>query len=30
MNLWSGIPACKNPSSIVNVIVEVISGSRDK
>lgn len=30
MNLWSDIPAGDNPPNIINVIVEVISGSRDK
>jgi inorganic pyrophosphatase len=30
MNLWSDIPAGDNPPSIINVIIEVISGSRDK
>ena len=30
MNLWSGIPAGDNPPNIVNVIIEVVSGSRDK
>jgi len=30
MNLWRDIPAGDNPPNIVNVIVEVISGSRDK
>jgi len=30
MNLWRDIPAGDNPPDLVNVIVEVISGSRDK
>jgi len=30
MNLWRDIPAGDNPPSVVNVVVEVISGSRDK
>jgi len=30
MNLWSGIPAGDNPPNIINVIIEVVSGSRDK
>jgi len=30
MNLWKGIPAGDKPPELVNVIVEVISGSRDK
>jgi inorganic pyrophosphatase len=30
MNLWRDIPAGDNPPNIVNVIIEVASGSRDK
>lgn len=30
MNLWKDIPAGDKPPEIVNVVVEVISGSRDK
>jgi inorganic pyrophosphatase len=30
MNLWSEIPAGDNPPSVVNAVVEVVSGSRDK
>jgi len=30
MNLWRDIPAGDSPPEIVNVVVEVISGSRDK
>lgn len=30
MNLWRDIPAGDKPPSLVNVIVEVVSGSRDK
>jgi len=30
MNLWSEIPAGDNPPSIVNAVVEVVTGSRDK
>ena len=30
MNLWRDIPAGDKPPEIVNVVVEVISGSRDK
>ena len=30
MNLWRDIPAGDKPPSLVNVVVEVISGSRDK
>jgi len=30
MNLWRDIPAGDNPPNIVNVIIEVIMGSRDK
>jgi len=30
MNLWRDIPAGDNPPNIVNVVIEVISGSRDK
>lgn len=30
MNLWSGIPAGDDPPNIVNVVIEVVSGSRDK
>jgi len=30
MNLWRDIPAGDNPPDIINVIIEVISGSRDK
>ncbi len=30
MNLWSDLPAGDNPPNTVNVIIEVISGSRDK
>jgi len=30
MNLWRDIPAGDNPPTIVNVVIEIISGSRDK
>lgn len=30
MNLWRDIPAGDNPPDIINVIIEVINGSRDK
>jgi len=30
MNLWQDIPAGDNPPNTVNVVIEVISGSRDK
>jgi len=30
MNLWKDIPAGDKPPSLLNVIIEVISGSRDK
>jgi len=30
MNLWRDIPAGDNPPNTINVIIEVISGSRDK
>jgi len=30
MNLWRNIPPGDSPPNIVNVIIEVISGSRDK
>lgn len=30
MNLWRDIPPGDNPPEVVNVVVEVISGSRDK
>ncbi len=30
MNLWSDIPAGDKPPTVINVIVEVVSGSRDK
>jgi len=30
MNLWRDIPAGDKPPSLVNVVIEVISGSRDK
>jgi len=30
MNLWCGIPAGDKPPSLINVVIEVISGSRDK
>ncbi len=30
MNLWRDIPAGDRPPSLVNVVIEVISGSRDK
>jgi len=30
MNLWRDIPAGDKPPSLVNVVVEVVSGSRDK
>lgn len=30
MNLWHDIPAGEKPPNLVNVVVEVISGSRDK
>lgn len=30
MNLWRDIPVGDNPPHIVNVVIEVISGSRDK
>ena len=30
MNLWRDIPAGDRPPDLVNVVVEVISGSRDK
>lgn len=30
MNLWKDIPCGDNPPRIINVVVEVVSGSRDK
>ena len=30
MNLWRDIPAGDNPPTLLNVVIEVISGSRDK
>jgi len=30
MNLWKDIPAGENPPKILNMVVEVVSGSRDK
>jgi len=30
MNLWRDLPTGDNPPSMVNVVVEVVSGSRDK
>src|SRR4030066_1960328 len=30
MNLWRDIPAGDNPPELINVVVEVTSGSRDK
>jgi inorganic pyrophosphatase len=30
MNLWGDIPAGDNPPNVVNVIIEVVTGSRDK
>ncbi len=30
MNVWKDIPAGENPPALLNVVVEVISGSRDK
>jgi len=30
MNLWTDVPAGDDPPDLVNVIIEVISGSRDK
>ena len=30
MNLWRNVPSGDRPPDLVNVIVEVISGSRDK
>jgi inorganic pyrophosphatase len=30
MNLWCGIPAGDKPPNLINVVIEVISGSRDK
>lgn len=30
MNLWKDIPAGDDPPNLVNVVVEVVSGSRDK
>jgi inorganic pyrophosphatase len=30
MNLWCDIPAGDKPPSLINVVIEVISGSRDK
>jgi inorganic pyrophosphatase len=30
MNLWKDIPAGEKPPELVNVVIEVISGSRDK
>lgn len=30
MNLWQDIPVGDKPPSLVNVVIEVISGSRDK
>jgi len=30
VNLWSGIPAGDDPPNVVNAVIEVISGSRDK
>ena len=30
MNFWSGIPAGDNPPELLNMVIEVASGSRDK
>ncbi|NVM35239.1 MAG: inorganic pyrophosphatase, partial [Candidatus Lokiarchaeota archaeon] len=30
MNLWKNIPAGDDPPVILNAVIEVISGSRDK
>lgn len=30
MNLWKDVPACNGSSRLVNVVIEVMSGSRDK
>ncbi|MEM2885346.1 MAG: inorganic diphosphatase [Thermoproteota archaeon] len=30
MNLWRGIPAGEKPPKLLNMVVEVVSGSRDK
>ncbi len=30
MNLWRDIPAGDNPPHLINVVIEVVSGSRDK
>jgi inorganic pyrophosphatase len=30
MNFWKGIPAGDNPPELLNMVIEVVSGSRDK